>query len=93
MPPFQKLWEWVEAYPAFGDQYARARAMQAHSWCDEIVEAGREATEDSAAATRVKVDALKWAASKVLPKVYGDKIQQEHSGGIAIEKLLGDLPP
>jgi hypothetical protein len=30
--------------------------------------------------SRLRVDARKWAASKILPKVYGDKIQQEHTG-------------
>ncbi|MGB8840016.1 MAG: hypothetical protein WCC64_02995 [Aliidongia sp.] len=30
--------------------------------------------------SRLRVDARKWAASKILPKVYGEKIQQEHTG-------------
>ena len=29
---------------------------------------------------RLKIDALKWSLSKLNPKKYGDKIQQEHSG-------------
>lgn len=30
--------------------------------------------------SRLRVDARKWVASKLLPKKYGDKIQQEHTG-------------
>ena len=29
---------------------------------------------------RLKIDVLKWRAGKLRPKVYGDKIQQEHTG-------------
>jgi len=29
---------------------------------------------------RLKIDAKKWELSKLNPKKYGDKIQQEHSG-------------
>lgn len=32
------------------------------------------------ARNRLRVDARKWVAAKLKPKVYGDKIQQEHSG-------------
>ena len=31
---------------------------------------------------RLKIDAKKWELSKLKPKVYGDKIQQEHSGEV-----------
>jgi len=31
---------------------------------------------------QLKIDARKWALSKMLPKKFGDKIQQEHSGEI-----------
>jgi len=33
---------------------------------------------------RLRVDVRKWAASKLKPKKYGDKIQAEHSGGVGI---------
>lgn len=32
--------------------------------------------------SRLRYDARKWLVSKLNPKKYGDKIQQEHSGGI-----------
>ncbi len=33
---------------------------------------------------RLQVDARKWYAGKLRPKVYGDKIQQEHSGEVTV---------
>lgn len=41
-----------------------------------------EVVFDSAAVARnrLRVDARKWYASKLAPKKYGDKIEQEHSG-------------
>lgn len=32
--------------------------------------------------SRLRVDTRKWAAARLLPKKYGDKIQQEHSGKV-----------
>lgn len=37
---------------------------------------------------RLVVDTKKWLLSKVLPKIYGDKIQVEHSGNVSIEDRL-----
>jgi hypothetical protein len=35
---------------------------------------------DVIAHTRVQIDTRKWILSKMLPKIYGDKITQEHTG-------------
>lgn len=34
--------------------------------------------------SRLRIDARKWMAGKLRPKVYGDKIEHEHTGGIAL---------
>lgn len=34
--------------------------------------------------SKLRIDARKWMASKLRPKVYGDKIEHEHTGGIAV---------
>jgi hypothetical protein len=36
--------------------------------------------------SRLRVDTRKWYLSKVLPKIYGDKIHTEHSGSIDLGK-------
>jgi len=47
---------------------------------------------------RLMVDCIKWEAARVLPKEFGDKIQQEHTGanGGAISyalEVIGIDPP
>lgn len=37
---------------------------------------------------RLQVDARKWYLSKVLPKVYGDRLNLEHSGTVSIEERI-----
>ena len=53
-------------------QYARAREEQADFYADEIVTIAD--TEPDAAIARVRIDARKWYAGKLRPKVYGDKL-------------------
>lgn len=62
---------------AFRLQYAHARECQAETYAEKIVDDAMNATD--AAIGRLRMDALKWAASKLAPKKYGDKIA--HVGG------------
>ena len=68
-------------------QYARAREAQADHYAEKIVDEAETATD--AALGRLKMDALKWAASKMAPKRYGEKVQAELSGpdGGAIQTM------
>ena len=66
------------------DQYARAMEKRA-DWhaerIEELVEkVEREGIKPDAA--RVSIDARKWIASKLRPKVYGDQLNVKHSGGV-----------
>jgi hypothetical protein len=80
---------WVDASPQLQEQYARAKRIQAESIAAEIVAISDEADvqvvhegeatrlELSANAiqrNRLRIDARKWVAAKLLPKVYGDKL-------------------
>lgn len=74
--------------PEWADQYARAREAQAHAKADELEEVARQAltceTSEQVAAHRLLVDTLKWSASKLFPRQYGEKQAVEHSGGIRV---------
>jgi hypothetical protein len=61
------------------EQYAHAREAQGDIYADRVVDTAMDPTIDPAVA-RVRIDALKWAAGKRKPKVYGDKVTTEHSG-------------
>ncbi|WP_210419264.1 terminase small subunit-like protein [Acetobacter vaccinii] len=82
MPGQSTVFEWLEscAYADFRSRYAQARARAAEAFEDEIIDVARTATAEDAAAKRLHVDTLKWIMSKRAPKVYGDKITQEHTG-------------
>ena len=46
MPSKTSVMRWLGANPAFRDQYARAREMQAEHWADEIIEIADDVTND-----------------------------------------------
>jgi hypothetical protein len=84
---------WVETIPAFADQYARAREIGYKLLADEIIEISDDSANDyndtdrgpvfnaeAVARARLRVDSRKWMLSKMLPKVYGDKLDLNHSG-------------
>ena len=86
MPALGTVMRWVVENQAFREQYEAARQIQAETMADEIVSIadgkGLEGEQLVAlsARDRLRVDSRKWVASKLLPKKYGDKITQEHTG-------------
>lgn len=103
MPDKATVFRWIIAHDKFRDQYARARETQADTMADEILEIaddgkrdtyidenGNERTDqDVIARSRLRVDARKWLASKMAPKKYGDKVQQEITGKDGAPLLTG----
>lgn len=78
MPGASSVFRWLQANEGFREQYAHAREVQGHMAAERAVDEALAA--EDAARGRLKFDALKWQAAKQLPKVYGDKITQEHTG-------------
>ena len=73
------LSKWLRENDDLAKQYAHAREAQGDIYADRVVDTAMDAKMDPAVA-RVRIDALKWAAGKRKPKVYGDKINTEISG-------------
>jgi hypothetical protein len=59
-------------------KYTRAREMQGHAQADTAVAAAVNAPD--AQLGRLAYDALRWHASKLVPKVYGDKTEVAVTG-------------
>lgn len=93
MPARSTVHLWLANDEAFSDRYARARDAQADTLADEILDIsdGENAAADPQR-DRLRVDARKWLAGKLRPKVYGDKQQVEHSGGVTLSQALDVLP-
>lgn len=90
MPDKTTVLRWVDDNNDFCDQYARACARREDSFFDDLIEIADSVTADAAevAKARVQIDARKWVLSRMNPKKYGDRVQQEVSGSIGAEVTL-----
>jgi len=91
---------WTKANPAFLTQYTRAREIGYLQLADEILNISDEYQVDvrhdgenttidlsatAVARNRLRVDTRKWMLSKMLPKVYGDKLEMTGANGGPIQ--------
>ncbi len=85
--------EWMKIDSQLSDQYVQACEERADSIFEEIIEIADNTTNDSIitdkgeipnnewiARSRLRVDARKWAVSKMNPKKYGDKTDVTTNG-------------
>ena len=92
LPTVRSFLDWMGADGELAIQYAHARQTQYELLADEIVSIADEnyttdehgvrerLSSEAIQRNRLRVDTRKWMLSKMLPKVYGDKIQTEHTG-------------
>lgn len=76
MPDHTTVIRWMRDDASLATKYARARMAQADVLFDRmeaVEEAVSAGTMDSHAA-RVVLDSMRWRASKLAPKVYGDRL-------------------
>ena len=86
MPGMSTVMGWLfdDKHEGFPEQYARAREAQAELRADEITDIAdgvQHGASEAVQAARLRVDARKWIAAKLLPKRYGDKVQHTGDGG------------
>lgn len=88
---YQRVGQWMGEDERFAVTYARARVEQAHHLADQSVTIARTRPEDMAhaAGLRLQVDTIKWLTSKLAPKMYGEKIMQEHTHRVGVVVLPG----
>lgn len=79
---------WLGRHEYFAQQYARARDTSADMFETEILQEAMAVSPEMAAASRVKIDALKWVTARRAPKRYGDRVAVDHAGSIGIEQLI-----
>lgn len=77
MPGTSTLFRWMSQDPGAWAAYMRAREIQAHVYASRVITEAHDATDP--AIGRLRMDALKWAAGKLAPKVYGDSTQIKHA--------------
>lgn len=88
------LYQWIDRDPERAKAYARARQERAHALFDQIDELAESATscrdKVEVAALRVKIDTKKWAAARLFPAVYGDRIQADVNAVVTAAQLSDD---
>lgn len=98
MPSSSTFFIWLKEDALKSKRYELATDLRTDILFDEIIEIAYNTEEgtttketergievttgDMLGHRRLKIDALKWSLSKLNPKKYGDKVQQEHSGEI-----------
>lgn len=93
MPSPASIYLWLSKYPAFSEQYAKAKSDGCEALFEEMFEIADRSERDfdvhpetgalivngeHIQRARLMVDVRKWALSKLLPKKYGDKVDVNH---------------
>ena len=100
MPSHNAVVQWVmDDREGCSSQYTRAREVQAQGMIEEIFTISDDSSNDVlfvkpdgtrvmnkefVARSRLRFDARRWYVSKVLPKIYGDKLDLNHAGKVEI---------
>jgi len=91
----RRFLEWCDKDEELADKYARARRFCSEAGRDKIIELREklEAGAIDAATFRALNDSIKWEMCKLHPRIYGEKLEIEHGGGVEIDatKMLGEL--
>lgn len=104
MPSYPTIMVWRRLHPEFAKAIDEARLDQADAIVEEITDVARsvpvkdefgKVDGGQVAHNRLLVDTLRWRASKLKPKVYGDKQVLEHQGTLTIADLVAEAakPP
>lgn len=104
MPDDSTIYAWRIRHNDFASNYTLAKAQQAHLLAENIFELCEVETHQDkegvkradpglVAVQRLKVDTTKWYASKLAPKIYGDKqiIEQTTAENETLKQELAEL--
>lgn len=97
------FYDWIKEDSDLSNKYARAKELQAEYLAEEIILIADDSSRDTiiheetgtesfnsefAARSRLRVDARKWIASKLYPKKYGEKVQNEVTVDTSIAQII-----
>ena len=80
MPAPSAVVQWCDRNLEFAERYGRARERCAEHWASEIIDIADSvrsgATSEEINAAKLAVDSRKWIVAKLLPRRYGDRVEQ-----------------
>ena len=103
LPPVRTIYDWLYRNDAFSHNYAKAKQIQAQRMIEELDKIAKEKSyyvdadgnqrvdPGFTASQRLIADTRKFIASKLVPKVYGDKQTIEQTVTVKHEDALKDL--
>lgn len=105
MPNADTIYQWRYRHAEFADKYALAKSKQAELMAEELMDIADDGINDTyvdedgnikvdtdiVARSRLRVDTRKWYASKLAPKIYGDKVAHKHDVTVRQEDSLKEL--
>lgn len=74
-PSEQTVRKWRYKIPKFAAMYMQAKRIQAELFAEECVTISDESNPEEVNVDRLRVDTRKWVACKLVPRIYGDKLQ------------------
>lgn len=102
MPGQVAVYRWIATNEGFKKMYEQAREEQAETLADElkdIVDAQPAMVVDERGTARVdagwvswqklRLDGRKWIAAKLQPRKYGDRVTNNHEGGVSLQVVTG----
>jgi len=105
-PSANCIYEWRIKYPDFGERYTRAKQCQIEPLVSQILLLARNEAKDfienddgslipntpAMTRRRLEIDAIKWFAAKLAPKIYGErKIKDDEDKEDFISKHRDEL--
>lgn len=101
-PEPSTIFGWIQDYPEFSKQYARAKEESADADLETIEELGDIAIQEAkdadpkaanavVSAYKLKADNIKWGMSKKKPKKYGDKLDLTSDGKVLPTPIYGGI--
>lgn len=89
-PNPETVYGWILDFPDFAKKYKEAKELQQSVLVEEMRKIAEDDSRDmiqnergfvgnavAVARDKLRIDTLKWHASKLAPKTFGDKVQQE----------------
>jgi hypothetical protein len=104
-PSHKTIYGWINIHKEFSELYARAKQYQIEVLVDEILSIADDTSNDYTTSedgrivvnhehiqrSKVRIDTQKWLASKLCPRLYGDRVQHEGTVGIKHSDALKEL--
>lgn len=101
-PGRANIYKWCYMHEGFRDRYALAKAQQVDWLVEEALEIAYDGSRDTyidektglercdhewVHRSRLKIDTIKWYATKIAPKIYGDKKESAQDNNDALSQF------